>query len=170
MKRKITILLLVLTLALGLGACTQGNGEKADIIVEETKPEEKAKTIKISDDINLDAYNLVSDFSYDFDEDGSVKLYTDAELDEDGQPILDDGQNWLLLANTKDGSFKLFDDYIQLGKIDFNGFTIDDHFYVTVKITGSANIQFDEFKYDKENKVFVQTEKYSEDENVNMIF
>ncbi len=172
MKKKIGILLAVLTISLSLGACTQGNGEKVDENKPTTQTEDasKSKKIELSKDIDLEGYNLVSEFFYNFDEEGSVALYTNAELDENNQPALDDGQNWLLIARTKDGYYKLFDDFIQLGVLDYNGFTVDEDFYVTVKTTGTANINFDEFKYDKKNKVFVETEKYSKDNNVNVIF
>lgn len=50
---------------------------------------------------------------------GVVQLYVNAEQDEDGEFAFDDGQDWMLIVTDGENTYPLFDDYVQLGTIDF---------------------------------------------------
>lgn len=126
MKKYIFILLTVSLIS--LSACSQ-NTEKEITSPEQNNTSEentennqeppKAEKIKhdISDEVNTDSYNKVSEYLYDFDSDGTddlLEFFTTADI-EDGKIHKDDGQNWLLTVTTENGVYKLYDEYIQLG-------------------------------------------------------
>lgn len=171
MRKKIFGLVLILTLTISLVACTS-NTDVPDKDNNKENTQSQVKNIDITKDFNFDNYNLVNnvDFDFDGDEHSSVELYTTAVKDNSGEFILDDGQEWLLVARSSQGSYVLFQDFIQIGSIDFNAFTIDEDYYIVSKSSGTANLNIEEFKYDKDAKVFIQTEKYNAQGNVNMIY
>lgn len=78
------------------------------------KPE-PANSSKISE------YNLLEEYTIDIDKDSNnetVELYAQVEKGEDGDYAWDDGQRWLLLVRDEEQVYTLFDDYVQLGRIE----------------------------------------------------
>ena len=83
---------------------------------EEAKPEKiKHEPVK---DFSFEGWNGVGGLTYDFDSDGEddeLQIYSSAWFTPDEEPQLDDGANWMITVTTKNGVYKLFEDYIQSG-------------------------------------------------------
>ena len=119
------IILLTSAAILSFYGCTpqeQTLQEETDNNTEQnTVPEQNDKPVRIKHEISESAdtsgYNKVSEFSFDFDSDGTddtVELLTTAQV-ENGEVHRDDGQNWLITVTTQNGTYILYDKYIQLG-------------------------------------------------------
>ena len=52
-------------------------------------------------------------------ETAAVALYTSAQIASDGQMGWDTGDEWALLARRENGTFVLFDEYVQYGEVQF---------------------------------------------------
>lgn len=114
----------------------------------------------------LDSYstNIFGD-----QEDETISMYTDATKDSQGNIMWDDGQNWKLVVHGKDNDFVLFDDYLQLGSIDFFAYTIDDEFYISTVNSGTANLTLKEYTFNKTDQTFESRVKSDISGNVNML-
>ena len=77
----------------------------------------------IQDPNYLEGMTRLSRFEVDFDGDGQqdvVEVYSDCYLDDNGYPLLDDGQVWTLIVRKDDVIYPLFEKgYIQLGGIEY---------------------------------------------------
>lgn len=72
--------------------------------------------------ITTENLTLLERMYEDVDSDGkdeSIELYTSAQRGPDGFMEWDDGQRWLLLVRKEGEIFPLFNDYVQLGQIEF---------------------------------------------------
>lgn len=108
------------------------------------------------------------DFNSDGEED-SIKVYTAAKVSESGEVQWDDGQNWLIIAQSKTGTYTLFDEYIQLGEImPFLYTTSDGTFHMTTLQPGSASMLFSDYTYDAVTQSFNKTVIYNP-EGVNLL-
>lgn len=124
------------------------------------------------DKVNVDNLTLLDESIFDFDKDGQedkISMYTAAERDETGEIAWDDGQKWMIVAHSFEKDYILFDDYVQLGSIDFFVYTIDDNFYIDTMQVGTASLTHKTYAYDKEVKRFKMAIQYSASGNVNMI-
>ena len=192
MKRKFLTLFLALFLALGLVACESSGNKQAEnkpdnIETNEKTDDEKSKNnhedeqdrvtsleiIKVSEEkIDLTGYTKLDsfDFTSPNSKDYSVSIYSNVELDDSGNIMLDDGQNWKIIASTEDGDYLLYDDYVQLGKIDLFS-TIDgkNENNIIAECSTTAGLNILEFHYNEKNKVFERTNPYSLSGNVNKL-
>lgn len=136
------------------------NGEK---IVEE---------IKSADTISLDGLTTLDEYIIDFNEDGhdeKINMYVAAERGPDGEIMWDDGQRWVLVVHGENKDYVLYDDYVQLGTINFNVLTNDDDFYITTTSIRTASFTVNQYKYNIENDSFEKTLPFAIDGNVNML-
>jgi len=106
----------------------------------------------------VDRLTLLDDSSIDIDQDGkqeSVELYTAAEKDSKGQIAWDDGQPWLLRAFDNDKEYILFDNYVQLGELNYWLYTtIENEVHITTMQTSSAGFLITDYKFDSEKRRF----------------
>ncbi|MDR7871108.1 MAG: hypothetical protein RIN55_09630 [Tissierellaceae bacterium] len=139
---------------------------------KEDEDEHFLQEITSEDAISLDGLTLLDEYIFDFNSDGYeeiIAMYVAAERDDKGEIMWDDGQRWVLVAHGDNKDYVLYDDYVQLGSVQFNVFTDDDEFYIVTKSVRTASLTICEYKYDKAKDVFIQSMPYDVDGNVNML-
>lgn len=117
MKKKLAVLALMTCM---IGGCAPTEAPEPP----ETDPTENIIRHKIGE--TSDTYNSQSniyaestfDFDSDFNED-TIKLVTSAEA-ENGELLNDDGHHWKLIVETAEGTYLLYDEYIQLGEAEID--------------------------------------------------
>ena len=123
--------------------------------------------------INVDNLTLLDSYNFDFDEDGTdetIAIYTAAQKDSNGNIAWDDGQNWLLVVQDEDKDYELFNNYVQLGNINFYVYTQDDDYYISTLQTGTAGLTMTQYEYDKDNNKFISTVPFNTKGNMNLIY
>lgn len=156
-------LLILLFLALSSG-CTPSAGEIAN--------PEKPIVIAAEKKFNTDNLTLLDSATLDINQDGKdeiISMYTRAEKDSQGEVMWDDGQDWIILVEGEDKDYVLFNDYVQIGSIDFFVYTIDDSVYISTIQSGTALLKLTEYKFNRDKEEFEATIKFTTDGNVNMI-
>ena len=153
-------------------------------IVEEEEPEEieemeeeevREKFTAIfpsSDKLDTSELTLLDSTSLDFNRDGKkevISMFTTAQRDADGEMMWDDGQKWFLLVNGEDNEYVLFDDYVQLGMLEFWVFTSKDDYHIMTLQTGSAVLKLSDYTYDHEKGSFVKRDIFNP-EFLNVIY
>lgn len=142
-----------------------GTGEEEEKGAEETK-------ITAQEKVKIEDYSLLDIYDIDINADGqdeSIALYTAAETDQNGEIIWDDGQNWSLIVHGQDEDYVLFDQYVQIGSIQFYVFTADDIFHIVTMQNTTAGLKMVEYTFDSDNGVFSQKTRYEAPGNVNML-
>lgn len=137
-----------------------------DINLEDPLIISKSEKFDVSNLTLLDAYII------DIDGDGEderVAMYTRAEKDAYGEMMWDDGQDWLVIVEGKDNDYVLFNDYVQIGSMQFFVYTIEDNFYVSTITSSTANLKMKEYKFNKENESFEENLKFTTKGNVIML-
>ena len=182
--KKIILTMLILVLLVVSFGCTQIVKDPVKEPVKEPpidKPVENIPDevveidevkIKPVDKINVDNLSLLDEYLFDFDKDGveeKIGMYTKAEKGPDGEIYWDDGQNWLFVVQDSDKDYILVDEYVQLGKIDFNIYTIEDDFYITTYSARTASLTLNLYHYDSETDSFIMTVPFNTSGNVNML-
>lgn len=103
------------------------------------------------DRLDTKNYTLAWENDYsDFYQDGfKISIYINAEKDEQGSFLMDDGQNWLACAEIDGKNYYIFpDEYIQLGSIECNVYMDDlDNPYILLSSSGTASYSLTEFIY-----------------------
>ena len=99
-------------------------------IQEESSEPEKIK-YELLPTVDTTGYGVVDEFDYDFDSDGTddkLQLWAVSFEKVDGQLLLDDGTKWMVTVTTANGTFKIFEQFIQLGipQIDIANFYNDN--------------------------------------------
>lgn len=115
---------------------------------------------------------LLDSYSFDINDDGfeeTISIYVDAEKGANGEVYWDDGQKWLFLVEGRNEDYVLFDDFIQIGSLNYHIYTEDDDFYITTIQSGTANLDIVEYKFDPDSNGFISTSKYGTTGNVNML-
>lgn len=106
----------------------------------------------------VDRLTLLDVSSIDIYQDGqkeSVELYTAAEKDSKGQIAWDDGQPWLLRVTAGDNEYILFDDYVQLGDLNYWLYTSEQNtVHITTMQTSSAGFLVTDYKFNSKKKCF----------------
>lgn len=116
MKKQITAIMLAACL---MSACAPQSANEPE---QKDTPTNATVRHEISDSVATDGYNALSECEFDFDGDGeddTLTLYTTAEV-ENGEILYDDGQHWMLVCETAEGAFNLYDEYIQLGAAEID--------------------------------------------------
>ncbi|NLY47005.1 MAG: hypothetical protein GX053_13600 [Tissierella sp.] len=128
--------------------------------------------IAAGDKISMDGLTLLDEYIIDFNGDGHdevIAMYVAAERDDNGEIMWDDGQRWVFVVHGDNKDYVLYDDYVQLGSIQFNVFTSNDEFSIVTKSVRTASLDISEYRYDETNDSFIQTIPYSVSGNVNML-
>ena len=128
--------------------------------------------IVFEDKISMDGLTLLDEYIIDFNSDGYEEvtaMYVAAERDDNGEIMWDDGQRWVLVVHGDNKDYVLYDDYVQLGSIQFNVFTADDNFNIVTKSVRTASLDISQYRYEEANDSFIQTIPYSVSGNVNML-
>ena len=77
-----------------------------------------------------------------------VKLYTSAQKDENGELMWDDGNTWILEAESNGDYYALINKYIQLGKVDFTaGEDENGNASITAVISTGTGITVEKYTY-----------------------
>lgn len=140
---------------------------------KEESPIEEVEVVEISpiDKVSLDNLTLLGELIFDFDKDRvdeKISMYTAAGRDSNGEIMWDDGQRWLVVVHDEDKDYVLFDGWVQLGGITPFAYTVDEDFYIATISTGTANLTFKSYKYDKSNDKFIMTIPFDAEGNVNL--
>ena len=177
MKKKIRIgmimIVLLLAIALMASGCTQGQSGSESKQQEPSEQQNPPEDVEDKDEQNIeeivsvnrvstDSLTLLCSAEADFDKDGSeeeIELYTSAKKDSDGNIMWDDGQRWLLLVRKSDRDFVLYDDYIQLGNLEFWLYSEEDgegEYHISTIRPSSGGLFFSDYTYDVEKNVFIK--------------
>ncbi|MCL2081076.1 MAG: hypothetical protein FWH16_03135 [Oscillospiraceae bacterium] len=103
-----------------------------------------------------------------------ISLYVGAEKDDEGNFGFDDGQDWLLTAETPDGWYPLFPrGYVQLGMVSYTAFYEYDGdaysvFHVLVTVSQGAGLEIYDCVFDGDKKAFKVIPVYKA-ENINFL-
>lgn len=132
------------------------------------------ETIEIESQAKLDLSNLtlLDQYIFDFDLDGfdnKISIYTAAQRDSKGNIMWDDGQRWLFIAEGKDKDYVFFDDYVQIGTINYHIYTEDNQFNILSSHVGTANLTLSNYEYDTQNQTFKKSISFNTTGNVNML-
>lgn len=146
-----------------------------DYLLEGQKEPEQTEVVVIKESEKVDTTGLSLLDSYSLNifgdqEDETISMYTDAEKDNEGNIMWDDGQTWKLIVHGEDKDFVLFDDYLQLASIDFFIYTLDEDFYLSTVNSGTANLTVKEYKFNKIDQAFESRVKSNTSGNVNMLY
>ncbi len=134
--------------------------------------DEIIEEIKSTDTVSLDELTLLDEYIIDFNNDGyeeRVAMYTAAGRDSNGEIMWDDGQRWVFVIHGDNKDYILYDDYVQLGSIEFSVFTEDDDFYISTTSRRTASFTVTQYKYNEASDSFIQTIPYDVKGNVNML-
>ncbi len=195
MKKHVALLLCILTFAFVLSGCskdgqqTSSAGTAAESTTapstsekqEETSASESESETETSETIKVEP----GDFSPEgltlykssvipyLAEDGEVKLevYTDAQKDDMGEFMWDDGQQFTVIATIGENKYTLAPlTNVQMGTMEFIGFEnmTDESFCVIVKNLSGAGITMTEFTYQKGSELF-EGRKIYEAVNINNV-
>lgn len=177
MKPIQTIVLAALMFIL-LAACQQ---ETKNVPELEEKEEKEIQSEEIEKDSHIkgttikakqiESYpiSLYDQFPFDLDRDGEdeqIEMYVNAEQDEKGEYIWDDGHNWLFVVKDGDKTYPLFDGWVQLGKLSFWLIESGETPMIILLKTGTAEFTLQTFTFNEEESGFIQ-ETHFNPENVN---
>ena len=136
--------------------------QEENLVEKKIYPEDKVAYENFNE-----AFSLGLDFVDQFGID-SVKVYTDAEKVGD-EFLYDDGNTFILLAESSKGTYELFNKRVQLGDIKVNVYTEDDNkLVISLLEDQTAGISFKTFEkslYD----YFTEIDHYQGQGNINMI-
>lgn len=147
---------------------TPEDSEETPVQIDETK-----ETIHKAEDVNyLEGLNLCSSYTIPMqDENIAVELYVAAEIDANGEIMLDDGQDWALVARVQDDIYPLVErTYIQNGQVHYSVYTDydqDEMPHIVAQVTSSAGMNYYDFTYD--DKGFSR-ETVLEANNINLLY
>lgn len=132
----------------------------------------ETREIKAQPKVDLSNLTLLDQYIFDCNSDGfeeKISMYTAAQKDGKGNIMWDDGQKWLFIVEGKDEDYVLFDDYVQIGTINYHVYTEDDDFNIVTSHVGTANLTLSNYRYDKEKQIFIQSTSFDTSGNVNML-
>ncbi|WP_339252327.1 hypothetical protein NSQ43_01120 [Sporosarcina sp. FSL W8-0480] len=102
----------------------------------------------------------------DLDRDGEeeiVELYVNAGKTDDGLFAWDDGQTWMLVVKDGEETYSLFDEYVQLGSVDFSTTIIDKKQAIVMVMSQHANRTVQKFTYDQNEKGYYKETIYKKE-------
>lgn len=173
--KKIILLFIVVSLLVVSFGCIKSNDPPKEPIVEtpvEDPLENPRVIIKPGHKINVDNLSVLDEFDFDFDNDGNEEkfaMYSAAQRDSNGEIAWDDGQDWLFIVHDNDKDYVLIDEYVQLGSIKFNIYTIEEEFYIATYSARTASLTLNVYEYNMENDTFVMTTPFNPNGNINML-
>jgi hypothetical protein len=156
-------------LSIFLTGCMNENTENENNqIVDENKKE----VISSSPVEDFSQLTLLESFNYDYDLDGTeeaINLYTSAQKNSDGEMMWDDGQIFKLIIHDDDKIFILFDEYVQLGKINYYVYLENDIFTITVISPRTASFTVTDYVFDKDTNSFLVNRLIEKITDINML-
>jgi hypothetical protein len=166
---KYIVLILSIVLSIFLTGCVNGDTENENNqIVDESKKE----VISSSQEEDFSQLTLLESFNYDYDLDGTeeaINLYTSAQKNSDGEIMWDDGQIFKLIIHDDDKIFILFDEYVQLGKINYYVYLENDIFTITVISPRTASFTVTDYVFDKDTNSFLVNRLIEKITDINML-
>lgn len=141
--------------------------EEKEQIEEEEQVEEREKFTAIfpsTDRLDTSDLTLLDSVKVDIDNDNKeeiIELYTTAQRDKKGEMMWDDGQKWFLLVHDEDKEYILFDEYVQIGTLEFWVFTSKNDYHILTLQTGSAVLKLSDYTYDIERESFVKKDIFN---------
>ncbi len=169
MKKSILIVMIMVLALVAFGCTTK---EPIEEPVDEPTDNPTEVIIEPTDKVDVGNLTVLDEFEFDFDNDDEaekIALLTAAQKDSNGEVMWDDGQDWMLVVQDTDKDYVLVNEYVQLGRIDFNVFTADEDFYISTLSPRTASLTLNLYKYDKGNDSFIMTTPYNASGNVNMM-
>ena len=138
------------------------------------EPSDGEVTDEISpvDKVPVDDLTILDQYEFDLKGNGdmeSIATYTNAERNENGDIMWDDGQRWLIVVHSEDKDYVIFDDYVQLGQINSYIYSINGDFYIATLSSGTANLTLKLYIYNPDKDLFMETIPFNTDGNVNML-
>lgn len=141
----------------------------------ETNNEVDNQTIEpiFAGDVDISQYTLLEEYIVDFNNDAveeKVKLYAQVGVSEDGEYMWDDGQKWLLLVISGKNTYVIFDNYVQLGRLDVKLYEYgeDNSIHLTTVLEVGAAYVIKDYTYNADQNVF-EEELIFEKSNINWI-
>lgn len=138
--------------------------------VENTK-----EVINKQDDINyLEGLNIANQYTLELASGNiDIEIYVSAEVDEvTGEILLDDGQEWALIARIGDTIYPLVErTYIQNGKLNYTVYTDYNQEgmpHIIAQMSSGAGIIYYDCSYDEVSQTFSR-EMIFEADNINML-
>lgn len=127
----------------------------------ESNNEAKNQIIKpiLASEKDINNYTLLEEYLADFNHDSiedKVELYAQISVTEDGEYMWDDGQKWLLLVRSNENIYVLYDEYLQLGKLDvklYNSFD-ENSIHLTTSLEAGAGYLIKDYTYNIEEDYF----------------
>lgn len=125
----------------------------------------------LAKDIEQYPQTLYKKTTLDIDGDGEeeeIELHVNAGKTESGLFAWDDGQNWLLVVKDGEKTYPLFDEFVQLGSIDFSTARFDKKPGIVMLMRSHSDRIVQKFTYD-ENEDGYQKVTFYKKENTNDI-
>ncbi|MBZ9634053.1 hypothetical protein [Clostridium sp. FP1] len=141
-------------------------GNKNIESIKKIYPQEKS--------IETKGMTLVKKVSADIDEDKvneTIELFGEVTMSKEGQIINSNNRNkWCLVVNKGKKQFVLFNDYIQLGELDFWAYDLMDYkqFRITTVKSTTASLVFTDYIFNKQSEHFWAVENRTLKGSVNM--
>lgn len=149
--------------------------EKAEESEKQEEEEGKEKFTAIypsTDKLSIENLTLLDSTTVDINGDGkeeTIELYTTAQRDSKGEIMWDDGQKWFLIVKDKDKEYVLFDEYVQLGTLEFWVYDSRGESHIVTLQTGSAVLKLSDYVYDWEKDCYVKKDIFNP-EYLNVIY
>lgn len=129
----------------------------------------------IQDTTYTEGLNLFSRTTIDIDSDGeneAVEVYCDGEIDENGDYLMDDGQNWALILRKDDAIYPLFNkEYIQIGGLQYaiyQDYDDYDKVHIIIEYKSGTALYYYDCTYDNKSGDILRND-FFEARNINLI-
>lgn len=155
-----------------------GHNDYEYLKVDTEDKKEKEGTL-ITPELNADTYleGLTCFKRYEIDmnqdgEDEAIEVYWQGNMDDKGNYLFDDGQNWALILRKGDAIYPLFEkSYIQLGGLEYIVYEDYDDYnrtHILVTYNTGAAVMYYDCTYDEETG-YIRRESLYEASNINKI-
>lgn len=158
------------------GGTPQESEVPQENLSDDIKVNHTTVSIEAVQDTNyLEGLNVGSSYTLEMaDEDVLVELYVSSEVDAaSGEMILDDGQEWALVARVGEGVYPLVErTYIQNGQLNYTVYTDYDQNempHIMAQISSGAGITYYDCTYDETSKTFSRQTVFEAD-NINVLY
>lgn len=154
--------------------------EEKDNLQEEKKELELAMNEEVNKDYSMILAKDIEKYpvalykttKIDIDGDGEdeiIELHVNAGKMENGRYAWDDGQRWLLVVKDGDKTYPLFDEFIQLGYIDFSTTIFERKPLIVMIKAQHSDRTVQSFKFDKDEQGYLK-ETFYKKENTNNLY
>ena len=134
--------------------------------------EEKEQIVAIDDLSIIDGLNLCNKYTLELSEKNiELEVYANAQVDENGELLLDDGQEWALIARDGQKIYPLVErSYIQNGRLNYTVYTNydDEKLHILVENHSGASIIYYDYTYNETEETF-ECKTIFEANNINVL-